>query len=143
MARIEEVSINIDEVSFINARRDLVTGSAFKLYDGEVLELRVTVKNQFGSLVVLTGDTYKITGKNPADLAGTLLFTSTDITPSWTDLPNGLVAFDISMTDVALGTFIADSNSFKTIQVEILRDTTVDEILVNGACQGKKSITLA
>ncbi len=143
MARIEEVSINIDEVSFINARRDLVTGSAFKLYDGEVLELRVTVKNQFGSLVVLTGDTYKITGKNPADLAGTLLFTSTDISPSWTDLPNGLVAFDISMTDVALGTFIADSNSFKTIQVEILRDTTVDEILVNGACQGKKSITLA
>ncbi len=143
MARVEAVTIDTTAVAFVDAKLDPITGPAFKLYDGETLELRVTVKDEFGSLVDLSSDTYQVTGKNPDDLTATVLFDSTDITPSWTDLSNGLVAFDINMTDVALGTFISDSNAFKNIQVEIIRNTTIDEILVNGVCKGKKSVILA
>lgn len=142
MPRIVEVNIDSDAVSFTDDTRDPISKAAFKLYDGEVLEIRATVKNRFGSLVDLSGDTYQITGKNPADLGGTLLFTSTDITPAWTDLANGLLGFTVNMTDAALGTFLNNSNSFKAIQVEILRDATIDVILVNGVCEGKTSITL-
>ena len=142
MARIEEVNIDADAVKFTDSRREVIITPAFQLYDGEVLELRATIKNKFGSLLDLSGDTYKITGKDPADLGGTLLFTSVDITPTFTDLPNGLIAFTINMTDAALGTFINNSNAFKAIQVEVLRDATVDVILVNGSCEGKASITL-